>query len=89
MIVYALQVLSCLVGYVVESNDESMALLGVSLMQQLAQSAIGQLDDEGWQYVVDAFQQGCSFESLASLLSNQQSRWAGDHRLYGCCLLSQ
>ena len=79
-----MQVLSCLVGYIVESNDESMALLGVSLMQQLVRSAIGQLDNEGWQHIVDAFQQGCSFQSLASLLSNQHNRCADVRKQAGC-----
>ena len=61
--------------YIVESNDESMALLGVNLLQQLVQAALSQLDDKGWQHVVDAFQQGCSFDTLASLLSDQNGRY--------------
>ena len=70
-----MQVLSFLVRYIVESNDESMALLGVDLLQQLVQAAISQLDDKGWQHVVDAFQQGCNFDTLASLLSHQDGRY--------------
>lgn len=70
-----LQSLSFVVRYIVESNDESMALLGVSLLQQLVQAGIGQVDEEGWQHIVDAFQQGCSFDTLASLLSDQSARW--------------
>lgn len=68
------QVLSLLVRYIVESNDESMALLGVSLLQQLVQSAVTQINDKGWEYIVGAFQQGCSFHSLETLLSDQPVR---------------
>ncbi|KAL0043362.1 hypothetical protein WJX79_002614 [Trebouxia sp. C0005] len=68
------QVLSLLVRYIVESNDESMALLGVSLLQQLVQSAVTQINDKGWEYIVGAFQQGCSFHSLETLLSDQSTR---------------
>ena len=57
-----------------ESNDESMALLGVSLLQQLVQSAVTQINDKGWEYIVGAFQQGCSFHSLETLLSDQPVR---------------
>ncbi len=69
-----MQVLSLLVRYIVESNDERMALLGVSLLQQLVQSAVMQVNDKGWQYIVSAFQQGCSFHSLETLLSDQPAR---------------
>ena len=65
------QVLLILMRYIVESNDESMALLGVGLLQQLMQSAVAQLDAQGWEYVVDAFQEGCSFSSLQTLLSDR------------------
>ena len=65
-----LQVLSMLVRYIVESNDESMALLGVSLLQQLMQAAAPHIDAEGWEQAVDAFQRGCSFSSLEALLSD-------------------
>ena len=68
------QVLSLLVRYVVESNDESMALLGVSLLQQLVQSAVTHVDDKGWECIVGAFQQGCSFHSLETLLSDPPAR---------------
>ncbi|DBA73285.1 hypothetical protein WJX77_003623 [Trebouxia sp. C0004] len=68
------QVLSLLVRYIVESNDESMALLGVSLLQQLVQSAVTQVNDKGWECIVGAFQQGCSFHSLETLLSDQSPR---------------
>ena len=66
-----LQVLSMLVHYIVESNDESMALLGVSLLQQLMQAAGPHIDAEGWEQAVDAFQRGCSFSSLETLLSDR------------------
>ncbi len=69
-----MQVLSLLVRYIVESNDESMALLGVSLLQQLVQSALTQINDKGWECMVSAFQQGCSFHSLETLLSDQSAR---------------
>ena len=67
----AVQVLSILVRYIVESNDESMAVLGVSLLQQLMQSAVAQIDTKGWDCIVDAFQSGCSFASLETLLSDR------------------
>lgn len=66
-----MQVLSILVRYVVESNDESMAMLGVSLLQQLMQSVAATVDAQGWDCIVDAFQQGCNFSSLESLLSDR------------------
>ena len=69
-----MQVLSLSVRYIVESNDERMALLGVSLLQQLVQSAVMQVNDKGWEYIVSAFQQGCSFHSLETLLSDQPAR---------------
>jgi len=69
-----MQVLSLLVRYIVESNDENMALLGVSLLQQLVQSAVTQVNDKGWEHIVSAFQQGCSFHSLETLLSDQSTR---------------
>ena len=60
-----------LVRYIIESNDESMALLGVSLLQQLMQAAAPRIDAEGWDQAVDAFQRGCSFSSLETLLSDR------------------
>lgn len=66
-----MQVLSILVRYIVESNDESMAMLGVSLLQQLMQAAVTHIDAEGWERAVDAFQDGCSFASLETLLSDR------------------
>lgn len=66
-----LQVLSILVRYIVESNDESMAVLGVSLLQELMQAAVTHLDAEGWERAVDAFETGCSFSSLATLLADR------------------
>ena len=66
--------LSLLVRYIVDSNDESMALLGVSLLQQLGQAAVTHIDDQGWDCIVRAFHKGCSFDSLRALLSDQPSR---------------
>lgn len=63
--------LSILVRYIVESDDESMSLLGVSLLQQLMQTAASHIDAEGWEQAVDAFQKGCSFSSLETLLSDR------------------
>lgn len=63
--------LSILVRYIVESDDESMTLLGVSLLQQLMQAAASHIDAEGWEQAVDAFQKGCSFSSLEMLLSDR------------------
>lgn len=68
------QMLSLLVRYIVDSNDESIALLGVSLLQQLVQAAVMHIDDQGWDCIVGAFQKGCSFDSLRALLSDQPSR---------------
>lgn len=65
------QVLSILVRYIVESNDESMAVLGVSLLQELMQAAVTHLDAEGWERAVDAFETGCSFSSLETLLADR------------------
>ena len=67
----ALQVLSILVRYIVESNDESMAVLGVSLLQELMLAAVTHIDAEGWERAVDAFERGCSFSSLESLLADR------------------
>ncbi|KAL3134912.1 hypothetical protein ABBQ32_007876 [Trebouxia sp. C0010 RCD-2024] len=67
------QVLSILVRYIVESNDESMAVLGVSLLQELMQAAVTHLDAEGWERAVDAFETGCSFSSLETLLADRPS----------------
>lgn len=66
-----MQVLSILVGYIVESNDESMAVLGVSLLQQLMQAAVGHIDAEGWERAVDAFESGCSFSSFETLFADR------------------
>lgn len=66
-----MQVLSVLVGYVVESNDELMAVLGVSLMQQLTEAATAELDEPGWLAITAAFKKACSFESLRRLLANE------------------
>lgn len=54
-----------------ESDDESITLLGVSLLQQLMQAAASHIDAEGWEQAVDAFQKGCSFSSLETLLSDR------------------
>jgi len=51
-----------------------MALLGVSLLQQLVQSAVTQINDKGWECIVSALQQGCSFHSLETLLADQSAR---------------
>ena len=67
----ALQVLSILVRYIVESNDESMAVLGVSLLQELMLAAVTRIDAEGWERAVDAFERGCSFSSWESLLADR------------------
>ena len=69
-----LQVLGVVVRYIVESNDENMALLGVSLLQELVQGAAPHLDDQGWQCIVKAFHTGCSFDSLEKLLSDHPDR---------------
>ena len=73
---HGVQVLSVLVRYIVESNDESMAILGVSLLQQLVQAAVTQTDDKGWDCIVTAFQNGCSFDSLQRLLSDEVARYS-------------
>ena len=80
------QVLSFLVRYIVESNDESMALLGVSLLQQLVQAAATEADDKGWDCIISAFQSSCSFNTLESLLSDPPAR--SDNRLFVHCLLT-
>jgi hypothetical protein len=51
-----------------------MALLGVSLLQQLVQSAVTQINDKGWECIISALQQGCSFHSLETLLADQSAR---------------
>ena len=66
-----LQVLSVLVRYIVESNDELMAVLGVSLLQQLTEAAVPELDEAGWLAITAAFKKACSFDSLQKLLANE------------------
>lgn len=81
-----LQVLLVLVRYVGESNDELMAVLGVSLLQQLAQEAVPVLDEAGWLAVADAFAKACSFENLQSLLGNESLRCCTLRLQYACCV---
>ena len=59
------------------SNDELMAVLGVSLLQQLTEEAVPVLDEAGWLAVADAFAKACSFENLQSLLGGDTLRCPG------------
>ena len=67
----SVQVLSVLVRYIVKSNDELMAVLGVSLLQQLTEAAVTELDETGWLAITAAFKKACSFDSLQKLLANE------------------
>ena len=64
-----LQVLTLVVRYILQSEDEAMALLGVNLLQELVGQMAPAADEAAWQAIIAECRRACSARALLVLLA--------------------
>ena len=67
--VFWLQVLTLVVRYILQSEDEAMALLGVNLLQELVGQMAPAADEAAWQAIIAECRRACSARALLVLLA--------------------